>query len=178
MRLRDFSAAFFYATICVDSHFQLHPLPFIPLPPFSQVLSSGIPFRGVDTMKRAWLVTLGIAAVLMTALMTPAQQITDTRDWKQTQDEAFAKLYKEWTGEARYGSPLVDHLPIVDGDADAEGRARLLRRRAAEAHLLRRHPEILSRAGSRDAARQGGDGRQVRRGARAGRGLGVLRART
>ena len=30
-------------------------------------------------------------------------------------DEAFAKLYKEWTGDARYGSPLVDHLPLVKG---------------------------------------------------------------
>ena len=25
------------------------------------------------------------------------------------------KLYAEWTGEARYGSPLVDHLPLVKG---------------------------------------------------------------
>jgi len=39
----------------------------------------------------------------------------ETRDAKQVQDEAFAKLYKEWTGDAKYGSPLVDHLPIVKG---------------------------------------------------------------
>ena len=25
------------------------------------------------------------------------------------------RLYKEWTGESRYGSPLVDHLPLVAG---------------------------------------------------------------
>jgi hypothetical protein len=63
----------------------------------------------------AWLVILGIVAVLMTSLFIPAQQITETRDPKQAQDEEFARLYKEWTGEARYGSPLVDHLPRVEG---------------------------------------------------------------
>ena len=36
-------------------------------------------------------------------------------DPRQAQDPSFAKLYKEWTGDARYGSPLVDHLPIVKG---------------------------------------------------------------
>ena len=46
----------------------------------------------------------------------PAQQwVTETRDPKQTQDEDFAKAYEEWTGEPRYGSPLVDHLPRVQG---------------------------------------------------------------
>ncbi len=47
---------------------------------------------------------------------TPAQQmVTETRDPKQAQDEDFAKAYKEWTGEPRFGSPLVDHLPKVPG---------------------------------------------------------------
>ena len=63
----------------------------------------------------AWLVMFGIVVVLLSALFIPAQQITETRDPKQAQDEDFAKAYKEWTGEARYGSPLVDHLPHVDG---------------------------------------------------------------
>src|SRR6202043_290671 len=36
-------------------------------------------------------------------------------DPKQKQDTAFARLYALWTGEARYGSPLVDHLPLVSG---------------------------------------------------------------
>ena len=49
----------------------------------------------------------------------PAQQwVTETRDPKQTQDEDFAKAYREWTGEPRYGSPLVDHLPKVAGHSD------------------------------------------------------------
>jgi len=54
--------------------------------------------------------------VVLAATGTPAQQwVTETRDPKQTQDEDFAKAYKEWTGEPRYGSPLVDHLPKVPG---------------------------------------------------------------
>ena len=48
-------------------------------------------------------------------MTTPAQQITETRDPKQVQDEDFAKSYKEWTGPANWGSPLVDHLPKVAG---------------------------------------------------------------
>jgi len=52
----------------------------------------------------------------LTALITPAQQmVTETRDPNQAQDEEFAKLYKEWTGEPKYGSPLIDHLPLVNG---------------------------------------------------------------
>jgi len=30
-------------------------------------------------------------------------------------DQGFAELYARWTTEARYGSPLVDHLPRVSG---------------------------------------------------------------
>jgi hypothetical protein len=46
----------------------------------------------------------------------PAQQwVTETRDPRQAQDEDFAKVYAEWTGNPRYGSPLVDHLPKVAG---------------------------------------------------------------
>jgi hypothetical protein len=52
----------------------------------------------------------------MTVATLPAQQmVTETRDAKQAQDEEFAKLYKEWTGDPHYGSPLVDHLPLVKG---------------------------------------------------------------
>jgi len=40
---------------------------------------------------------------------------TETRDPKQAQDPEFAEKYKLWTGEAKWGSPLVDHLPIVKG---------------------------------------------------------------
>ena len=65
--------------------------------------------------------------------------------------------------EPHFGSPLVDHLPMVAGDSDAEGRARLSHRRARQAHVLRRHPEVLPRAGQGDAAREGRDDRQVGR---------------
>ncbi len=66
---------------------------------------------------RRMLMLAVAAGVLAVAVALPqAQQPTaDTRDPKQPQDEAFARLYKEWTGDARYGSPLVDHLPIVKG---------------------------------------------------------------
>jgi hypothetical protein len=45
-----------------------------------------------------------------------AQQMTaETRDPNQKQDESFAKSYKEWLVNAKHGSPLVDHLPVVAG---------------------------------------------------------------
>ncbi len=47
--------------------------------------------------------------------MGAQQSVTETRDPHQKQDEDFAKLYTQWTGEPRYGSPLVDHLPVVKG---------------------------------------------------------------
>ncbi len=67
-------------------------------------------------LRPAWTVLLGTCVVLLAAFITPAQQmVTETRDPNQTQDEEFAKLYKEWTGEPKYGSPLIDHLPLVNG---------------------------------------------------------------
>lgn len=66
--------------------------------------------------RRRWLTLLaGIGLFCWAAVTTPAQQITETRDPKQVQDEDFAKSYKEWTGPANWGSPLVDHLPKVAG---------------------------------------------------------------
>jgi hypothetical protein len=63
---------------------------------------------------RPTLLALGVLVIASTGL--PAQQwVTETRDPKQMQDEDFAKAYKEWTGDPRYGSPLVDHLPRVQG---------------------------------------------------------------
>jgi hypothetical protein len=59
---------------------------------------------------------LGVAIFALTVATLPAQTwVTETRDPRQTQDEEFAKLYAEWTGDPMYGSPLVDHLPIVPG---------------------------------------------------------------
>ena len=65
--------------------------------------------------RRRW--TLASATILfLCAVSLPAQQTaTETRDPTQTQDEDFAKLYKEWTGDPHFGSPLVDHLPRVPG---------------------------------------------------------------
>ncbi len=60
------------------------------------------------------LIVLTVAMVLI-AVLGAQQMVTETRDPRQAQDEAFARAYKEWTGEPRYGSPLVDHLPVVKG---------------------------------------------------------------
>ena len=49
----------------------------------------------------------------------PAQQATfdtrETRDPAQTQDEDFSRAVKEWTTQPYFSSPLVDHLPKVQG---------------------------------------------------------------
>jgi hypothetical protein len=71
-------------------------------------------FQG-SARRSAWAALLGVCALLLLVVMTPAQQITETRDALQKQDEEFARLYKEWTGDPKFGSPLVDHLPVADG---------------------------------------------------------------
>ena len=59
---------------------------------------------------------LGACLLTLTVVVTQARQYTsEAIDPGQAQDPAFAQAYKEWTGEARYGSPLVDHLPLVKG---------------------------------------------------------------
>src|SRR6187200_2199372 len=66
--------------------------------------------------RRAWALPAALCFVLIAAVSLPAQQwVTETRDPKQAQDEDFAKAYAQWTGEARFGSPLVDHLPKAPG---------------------------------------------------------------
>ena len=63
-----------------------------------------------------WLVLAICAISVLSVTALPAQEwVTGTRDPNQRQDEEFAKLYAEWTGEPRFGSPLVDHLPLVPG---------------------------------------------------------------
>ncbi len=60
--------------------------------------------------------TLGLALTLGAAPALRAQQmVTETRDPAQTQDPEFAKAYAQWTSDSIYGSPLVDHLPVVKG---------------------------------------------------------------
>ena len=67
-------------------------------------------------LRRASTRLFAVCLLALAVVVTRAQQpATDTRDWNQPQDEAFARLYTEWTGDAKYGSPLVDHLPIVKG---------------------------------------------------------------
>jgi hypothetical protein len=59
---------------------------------------------------------LGACLLTLAVAITQARQSTgDAIDPRQAQDPSFAAVYKEWTGDARYGSPLVDHLPIVKG---------------------------------------------------------------
>ena len=68
-------------------------------------------------MIRAIRSAVAVGALSVAALSSAHGQamVNETRDPNQKQDEAFAKLYATWTGEARYGSPLVDHLPLVSG---------------------------------------------------------------
>lgn len=66
--------------------------------------------------RRVATFALGATVCAVAVTLTHAQQTSpDTRDPRQTQDSAFAQAYKEWTGDAKYGSPLVDHLPLVKG---------------------------------------------------------------
>ena len=70
------------------------------------------------TTLRSALSTAGSAAFACVLLggSLPAQQLsTDTRDPGQKQDPSFAKSYKEWLPNPKLGSPLVDHLPLMDG---------------------------------------------------------------
>jgi len=55
------------------------------------------------------------AALLLPATVAAQQNVTQTRDPQQRQDADFARFYNQWTSEPRYGSPLVDHLPRVEG---------------------------------------------------------------
>ncbi len=69
------------------------------------------------SLRRIIRSTLTAAVLTLVAVSTVLSQamVNETRDPNQKQDEEFAKLYATWTGEAKYGSPLVDHLPRVAG---------------------------------------------------------------
>jgi hypothetical protein len=47
--------------------------------------------------------------------MSAQQMVTDTRDPAQAQDEDFARRVQEWTTQPNFISPLVDHLPRIQG---------------------------------------------------------------
>ena len=67
----------------------------------------------------------GTAGALVDLQWRPAQQaVTGTRDPAQQQDPEFVEAYLEWTSEPRYGSPLVDHLPVADGIPTPKERIR------------------------------------------------------
>lgn len=72
-----------------------------------------------STRRRLWRASLllGVLPALgvMPALGAAQQMTAETRDLRQKQDETFAKSYKEWTVNPSHGSPLVDHLPLVNG---------------------------------------------------------------
>ena len=66
--------------------------------------------------RRATSGLFALVAVCCVAISIPAQQmVTETRDSSQPQDEEFARLVAEWTTAPNYLSPLVDHLPKVNG---------------------------------------------------------------
>ena len=65
--------------------------------------------------RRRMLAAAGAALFLSTAVLPAQQNVVQTRDPRQQMDEDFARFYKQWTTEPRYGSPLVDHLPKVAG---------------------------------------------------------------
>ena len=71
----------------------------------------------VDSASRRLLSGLFMTVLILAAVIPmPAQQmVTETRDSSQPQDEEFAKLVRDWTTAPYYLSPLVDHLPKVNG---------------------------------------------------------------
>jgi Zinc carboxypeptidase len=64
---------------------------------------------------RRWALLCTLAVVCAVATMPAQQMVTETRDPAQTQDEDFARSVKEWTTQPYFISPLVDHLPKVEG---------------------------------------------------------------
>ncbi len=71
--------------------------------------------RSLPSPRRRACAVLSLALTLMVGPLA-AQAVTgETRDPRQTMDETFDKAYREWTLQPRFGSPLVDHLPLVKG---------------------------------------------------------------
>lgn len=66
-------------------------------------------------LSRVPLSCCALALALVGAAPLAGQAALGTRDPAQAQDTAFARLYTLWTGKSKFGSPLVDHLPVVKG---------------------------------------------------------------
>jgi len=54
-------------------------------------------------------------ATLCASAASAQESVVETRSPTQTQDEDFAKSVAEWTTRPEFISPLVDHLPKVEG---------------------------------------------------------------
>src|SRR6185312_8837963 len=70
--------------------------------------------RSPARLLRRAVMAVALSAVTLSTAFAQAM-VNETRDPNQKQDADFAKVYKEWTGDSKYGSPLVDHLPLVAG---------------------------------------------------------------
>ena len=124
---------------------------------------------------RRWALLLTTALVLAAVSMPAQQMVTETRDPAQTQDEDFAKSVKEWTTQPYFISPLVDHLPKVNGvpsPKDVLGYhigapAKL----TYYADIVKYYRALADRAAG---TREDRDDRQVGRGSRAGRRLDLV----
>jgi Zinc carboxypeptidase len=55
------------------------------------------------------------AGVLFASTLSAQQSVLETRSATQVQDEDFARSVAEWTTMPEFMSPLVDHLPVVEG---------------------------------------------------------------
>jgi hypothetical protein len=63
----------------------------------------------------ALFTALTVAGSALPCTLGAQASVNETRDPHQSQYDDFARQYAQWTGEAKYGSPLVDHLPKVSG---------------------------------------------------------------
>ncbi len=61
--------------------------------------------------------TRALLTLALLPISTAAAQMMslDTRDPSQKQDASFEQAYREWIMSPNHGSPLVDHLPVVEG---------------------------------------------------------------
>jgi hypothetical protein len=69
-------------------------------------------FRTVAALS---LAASALGAALHSGQAAAQAAAVEFRDPRQRMDDDFAKSYLEWTRETKYGSPLVDHLPLANG---------------------------------------------------------------
>ena len=81
----------------------------------AQYMYMHFPFVRGRYLRRISAGVLFLAVGIADPSTATAQAVSETRDARQQQDADFAKMYAQWTGDAKFGSPLVDHLPRVPG---------------------------------------------------------------